>query len=156
MTLLLWRSFVDDGGGLPPPEVIPPDPPPDTPPPGDDNDAVTTATEQIRWLRRAAGVNNEQTRTRHSAAQLAMETGVGLSSGLGSDPLVMLRWSDNGGHTWSNTHTAPMGAQGQFKARALWRRLGQGRNRVYEVSGTDPVKVAILDFYIAGEAERRG
>src|SRR5690606_31683344 len=32
--------------------------------------------------------------------QLDMETGVGLSSGQGSDPQVMLQFSDDGGHTW--------------------------------------------------------
>lgn len=112
--------------------------------------------EPIRWLRRTTPINDEQRRTRHTAAQVAMETGVGLSSGQGSDPLVMLRWSNDGGHTWGNEHTAPMGAMGTYSTRVLWRRLGQGRNRVYEVSGTDPVKVAILDFYLAAEGERRG
>ena len=62
-------------------------------------------------------------------------------------PRVMLRWSDDGGHTWSNEHWADMGAIGQFSHRVFWRRLGMTlklRDRVYEVSGTDPVKVAIM------------
>ena len=59
----------------------------------------------------------------------------------------MLRWSDDGGHTWSNEHWASMGKIGVYGARAIWRRLGMTtklRDRVYEVSGTDPVKIAIL------------
>ena len=62
-------------------------------------------------------------------------------------PRVMLRWSDDGGHTWSNEHWADMGEIGQFSHRVFWRRLGMTlklRDRVYEVSGTDPVKVAIM------------
>jgi hypothetical protein len=62
-------------------------------------------------------------------------------------PQAMLRWSDDGGHTWSNEHWRSMGAIGQYGYRTIWRRLGMTeklRDRVYEVSGTDPVKIAIM------------
>jgi hypothetical protein len=65
----------------------------------------------------------------------------------GANPEVMLRWSDDGGHTWSNEHWASMGRIGQYGRRVFWRRLGMTlklRDRVYEVSGTDPVKVVII------------
>jgi hypothetical protein len=65
----------------------------------------------------------------------------------GANPEVMLRWSDDGGHTWSNEHWRSMGRIGEYGARTIWRRLGMTtkiRDRVYEVSGTDPVKIAIM------------
>ena len=65
----------------------------------------------------------------------------------GADPQVMLRWSDDGGHTWSNEHWSSMGRIGVYGHRVFWRRLGMTlklRDRVYEVSGTDPVKIAIM------------
>jgi hypothetical protein len=65
----------------------------------------------------------------------------------GADPKVMLRWSDDGGHTWSNEHWVSIGKVGAYGHRAIWRRLGMTlklRDRVYEVSGTDPVKIAIV------------
>jgi hypothetical protein len=65
----------------------------------------------------------------------------------GANPAIMLRWSDDGGHTWSNEHWSYMGRIGQFGRRVFWRRLGMTlklRDRVYEVSGTDPVKIAIM------------
>ena len=65
----------------------------------------------------------------------------------GYDPQVMLRWSDDGGHTWSNEHWNSMGKIGAYGTRTIWRRLGMTekiRDRVYEVSGTDPVKIAIM------------
>ena len=103
-----------------------------------------------KWLRswRALppGQNNLK-RTAHHALQLDAQTGVGLNAGQGSDPQVMLRWSDDGGHTWSNEHWRSMGLIGQTGYRTIWRRLGMTtklRDRVYEVSGTDPVKIAIL------------
>lgn len=65
----------------------------------------------------------------------------------GADPQAMLRWSDDGGHTWSNEHWRSMGKMGKYGYRTIWRRLGmtmQIRDRVYEVSGTDPIKIAIV------------
>ena len=62
-------------------------------------------------------------------------------------PQVMLRWSDDGGHTWSNEHWKTMGGVGEYGTRVIWRRLGMTdklRDRVYEISGTDPVKIAIM------------
>jgi hypothetical protein len=65
----------------------------------------------------------------------------------GIEPQVMLRWSDDGGHTWSNEHWKSMGRSGQYGYRTIWRRLGMTtklRDRVYELSGTDAVKIAIM------------
>jgi len=103
-----------------------------------------------KWLRswRAlpTGQNNLNRTAQHSL-QLDCQTGVGLVTGQGSDPQVMLRWSDDGGHTWSNEHWRSMGKIGETGYRTLWRRLGMTlklRDRVYEVSGTDPVKIYIM------------
>lgn len=103
-----------------------------------------------KWLRswRAlpTGQNNLKRTAQHSL-QLDCETGVGLNLGQGSDPQIMLRWSDDGGHTWSNEHWANIGKIGEYYKRVFWRRLGMTlkiRDRVYEVSMTDPVKIAIM------------
>ena len=66
---------------------------------------------------------------------------------VGVAPQFMLRWSDDGGHTWSNEHWAGGGAVGAYGTRIFWRRLGMTlklRDRVYELSGTDPIKIAIM------------
>jgi hypothetical protein len=103
-----------------------------------------------KWLRtwRALGPGkNDLKRSAQHSLQLDVESGVGLNTGQGDDPQVMLRWSDDGGHTWSNEHWSSMGKIGQFYKRVFWRRLGMTlkiRDRVYEVSGTDPVKIAIM------------
>ena len=78
-----------------------------------------------------------------SSELLLTETGITVTSA----PSVMLRWSDDGGHTWSNEHWRSMGTVGEYGYRTIWRRLGMTlklRDRVYEVSGTDPVKIAIM------------
>ena len=98
------------------------------------------------WRAIPAGQNNLNRTAQHSL-QLDCESGVGLNTGQGSDPQVLLRWSDDGGHTWSNEHARSLGAIGATGQRVIWRRLGMTlklRDRVYEVSGTDPTKIAIV------------
>ena len=78
------------------------------------------------------------------AANFSKYPGYAIGS---TDPRVMLRWSDDGGHTWSNEHWASTGKIGEYGKRVIWRRLGMTtklRDRVYEISGSDPVKIAIM------------
>jgi hypothetical protein len=94
-------------------------------------------------------------RTAQHTLQLDCQSGVGLNLGQGQDPQVMLRWSDDGGHTWSNEHWISMGKIGEYGYRAIWRRLGMTtklRDRIYEVSGTDPNKVVIVgaELFLSG------
>jgi hypothetical protein len=103
-----------------------------------------------KWLRTWRALEtgkNDLKRTAQHALQLDCETGVGLNGSVqGSDPQVMLRWSDDGGHTWVYEQWRSMGKIGEYGYRAIWRRLGMTtklRDRVYEISGTDPVKIAI-------------
>ena len=80
-----------------------------------------------------------------------------LASTIGANPKVMLRWSDDGGHTWSNEHWVETGKIGQYGRRAIWRRLGMTmklRDRVYEVSGTDPVKLTLLGAELRASGTR--
>jgi hypothetical protein len=86
-----------------------------------------------------------------SSDKLITEDGAYLLSGITQIPIAppqaMLRWSDDGGHTWSSEHWTSMGRIGEYGHRTIWRRLGMTlklRDRVYEVSGTDPVKLAIV------------
>ena len=103
-----------------------------------------------KWLRSWRALptgQNDLKRTAQHSLQLDCESGVGLVTGQGSDPQVMLRWSDDGGHTWSNEHWKSIGKIGEYYSRVIWRRLGMTtkiRDRVYEISGTDPVKIAIM------------
>jgi hypothetical protein len=76
---------------------------------------------------------------------------------VGANPQLMLRWSDDGGHTWNGERTTSMGKIGDYGTRVIFRRLGMTtklRDRVYEISGTDPVKVAIMgaELQISGTA----
>ena len=104
----------------------------------------------IRWMRRTAHICTEQVRQVHDRLQVDAEVGVGLTldTSQGYDPQFWARWSDDGGHTWSNDHQMAMGKLGQYKYRAFLTRLGQTRDRVYEVAGSDPVKIALVSAYL--------
>lgn len=78
-----------------------------------------------------------------SEVQVHFEHGVGLTTGQGSDPKFILDWSDDGGNTWSNEKTVEIGKIGEYRKRAIWRRLGAFRHRVFRLTYTDPTKFTI-------------
>lgn len=118
-------------------------------------DDAGTPQKALRSWRALPPTSAGVKRTTQHSLQVDIESGVGLNTGQGSDPQMMLRWSDDGGHTWSNEHWVTMGKIGEHYRRVIWRRLGMTqklRDRVYEVSVTDPVKLAITgaDIQVSG------
>lgn len=99
-------------------------------------------------IRRAPHVAEELKWIFYQSAILDLETGLALATGQGSNPQVMLRWSDDGGHTWQPYITATAGLIGQYRMRAQWQRLGRSRDRVFEVRCSDPIPWRLLDFYM--------
>jgi hypothetical protein len=77
-----------------------------------------------------------------------METGVGITgTGQGSDPVVVLRYSDDGGNIWSNEIEAKMGKIGEYNTRVGFTKLGSSFARIFELKITDPVEVVIMAAY---------
>lgn len=112
-------------------------------------DYYTDNTDAITRLRSAPHLTKGLKRAFCSKFQLDMETGIGLDGGVqGSNPTVMLDFSDDGGHTWSSESWALAdaggGSIGDYKKRVIWRRLGKFRDRIFRVQITDPVKVVLI------------
>lgn len=82
-----------------------------------------------------------------SRLEVEFKRGVGLVSGQGSDPQAMLRYSVDGGRTWSSELWQPLGKIGEYGVRAVWQRLGQGRSFVFEIAVSDPVEVVMVAAY---------
>lgn len=114
----------------------------------------TDAGAPIRRVRRTPHLWLKATRERMFFSQLQVEftPGVGLQVGQGSNPQVMLRYSNDGGFTWSNEYWASIGLVGNTKNRAIWRKLGQARDRVWEINFTDPVQADIIGATIYAQA----
>ena len=108
--------------------------------------------QPIRRIRRAPHITSDLQRQYFHELQIQFQPGVGLSTGQGEDPQAMLRWSNDGGSTWSNEYWTTIGKQGKYLNRAIWRRLGFSRDKVFEVSISDPVKAVIVSANLKAEA----
>lgn len=105
----------------------------------------------IPCIRRARHITDNLRRGFFHSLQLQFQPGVGVAVGQGSSPQAMLRWSDDGGFTWSNEHWVTMGAMGAYLNRAIWRRLGWARDRIFEVMITDPVYRVLVSANLEAE-----
>lgn len=108
-----------------------------------DLDTFTDDGNILPLIRSAPHITNDVKRVLFQALELTMQTGVGLATGQGDDPQAMLRWSDDGGYNWSNETWASFGRIGATKTRVRWTRLGMSRDRIFEVTITDPVRRVI-------------
>lgn len=79
----------------------------------------------------------------HDRLELDMDVGNGLESGQGSDPVVMLDISNNGGVDFRALPNRSIGTTGQYSKRVHWDGLGRSRERVYRIRCTDPVPFVI-------------
>jgi hypothetical protein len=109
-----------------------------------DPEVFSEFNETLRSSATSAPIAQENKRIAHYRLELEFETGVGLSTGQGSDPQVMLRWSNDRGRTWSNEHWRSLGRMGRYGTRAIWNRVGSSRGRIYEYAITDPVRRTLI------------
>ena len=117
-----------------------------------DPNNYTDNGQTIRRLRRAPHLVTDLQRQYFDEFQIQFQPGIGLtgittpvnSEVVGADPQAMLRWSNDGGSTWSNEHWATIGKIGKYQNRIIWRRLGWSRDRIFEVVVTDPIKAVIV------------
>ena len=112
----------------------------------------TDNNDTIRRLRRAPHLVSDLQREYFEELQIQFQPGVGLTGittplngeVIGANPQAMLRWSNDGGSTWSSEHWASIGLIGKYQNRIIWRRLGWSRDRIFEVVVTDPIKAVIV------------
>ncbi len=83
--------------------------------------------------------------------ELLLETGVGLISGQGKDPVIMLSFSDDGGRTFSTEMWGTVGRLGEYQYKVEWFALGSFESRVLRIKTSDPVHYSIYDA--AGDIE---
>jgi hypothetical protein len=103
-----------------------------------------------KWIRSWRAPSSQMKRVIHHKLTLDCEVGVGLTGG--AEPTVMLKYSDDGGHTWSSElwRSLGIGSIGEYSKRVVWNRLGmtKGQPRIYELSGTAAVKTVLLGVYL--------
>ncbi len=93
----------------------------------------------------------------HSELEMGMKVGVGLTTGQGSDPLMMLEYSDDSGRTWVSLPNKSIGAIGRYRDKVKWDRLGSTNSaRVYRGAVSDPVEVQITNTQVRVSGGRIG
>lgn len=103
-------------------------------------------------VRRAPHMWDQENRARirYSRLQIEFKPGSAPVTGTYIDPKAILSWSDDGGQSFGNTHMASIGKTGETKNRVMWRRLGIARDRVFQVSVSDPVNRDIVGCSVMG------
>jgi hypothetical protein len=125
-----------------------------------DKNNYTDNGQYTRRLRRAPHLVTDLQRQYFDELQIQFQPGVGLTGittplnneVVGADPQAMLRWSNDGGSTWSSEHWTSIGKIGKYKNRAIWRRLGWARDRVFEVVVSDPINAVIISANLKATA----
>ncbi len=110
---------------------------------GDDNG------EPISRVRDGHYIHSDRTRIFHHALEIDFETGTAAQGA--DEPQAMLTWSDDNGRTWSSEQWRGLGAVGEYDKRAIWRRLGQSRQRIYRLTIADTARTAVIGAFLRGD-----
>jgi hypothetical protein len=108
----------------------------------------TTTMVPIRRLRRSPHLSNLQQWVYHRFLQIDVNAGVATVTGQGSAPQLMESHSDDGGYTFSNERLMNCGVLGDYRHRAYLQGLGRSRDRVYQITDTDPVPRVLLNAMV--------
>lgn len=92
-------------------------------------------------------ITDEERRIRISSFHLDMEEGTG-DPNVTDDARVWLSYSKDGGHHYTDEVSTTFGDLGDYKKRAIWRRLGWGRNWTFKIRTWSPNRVIIKGVYV--------
>jgi hypothetical protein len=112
--------------------------------------SLTTYSENeltIQRRRVTQIIHNERNRFTIHSRETEMRAGVGLVSGQGSNPQMMMRISSDGGITYSGWRNKPFGKLGEYRRRAVYKRVGEFLQYNEEIMITDPVPVCMTAGY---------
>jgi hypothetical protein len=81
--------------------------------------------------------------------EVVLKTGVGLTTGQGSDPEIMCEYSDDSGLTWISLPNKKIGQIGKYRTHVRWTKCGSTDSaRVFRMSISDPVEVSVVDTQV--------
>lgn len=92
----------------------------------------TTPVQYDKDLFRLAGVDRIDLR-------------IGINAHSETSPQVTMRYSHNGGHTWSDHLSRNIGETGEYAKPVTWNRLGVGREWVFEFVIVEDMEFTIID-----------
>lgn len=88
-------------------------------------------------------LNKFGSRVAMNKLHLIMRTGVGIETGQGSNPVVMLSLSIDGGETWTQEYQVSIGSGGKYQTKVEWYHLDSFYDGTIKIRFSDPVFVSV-------------
>lgn len=124
-----------------------------------DVDTYTNNSETIQRQRVTSSINSklfgvQGKRVQMSRFEVIMESGVGLISGQGESPQIIMEVSYDGGRSWVSKGFASVGKLGQSTLRVQLYSLDSFYDAIFRITTSDPVPFEIysaaIDLRLAG------
>ncbi len=115
--------------------------------------AYDEAGTTITRIRACPHMSEKQQRISVYSLELDVSRGIGIISGQGSDPGIILEVSRDGGRTFIDKGSESMGVMGEYQKRCRWNLLGQARDWVFRITVTDPIEHVIMGAFALVEVE---
>jgi hypothetical protein len=114
-----------------------------------DSDTFTDNSDPIRWETTLPPFHNNHEPFTVGKVVIDCQTGVGLSTGQGSDPQIFYSISEDAQTLGDNERQASVGKIGKYNHQVQFFRNGRYRDSVYiRLAGSDPVRWVISNIWI--------
>jgi hypothetical protein len=120
-----------------------------------DLDTYNDDGNEIRRIRSFPHMVEDGNRIAYRMFQADMEAGHPSSMEPETPPEIRLRFSDTKGNSWSQHISTTLGFRGQYGSIARWHRLGQARDRVFEISWSADCRTALNGAFIDAQSGKR-
>lgn len=110
-----------------------------------DPDVYTDNGDPIVRLRTFPHMIKNGDRVIYNTFQVDMVTGT-IEDAV--DPIITLRWSDDGGESYKNPVSQSMGLTGEYLTCINFNRLGMARDRIFEISWSANMKTALNGAFV--------
>lgn len=113
-----------------------------------DFDTFTEYGTEMQFIRVSQTFHAEGSQFSLDRVQVLCEAGVGLTTGQGSDPKIILALSKDYGKTYGNQKPRSLGKLGERTQRSIWRQQGLYRQCTLMLIISDPVRRYVMDLYV--------
>lgn len=96
--------------------------------------------QSLQWKRVCPVLDNSNELFTITEMEIELSAGTATRTGSGSNPKLIMKYSVDGGHTWSKNIEAGVGERGEYDKRVIFGPCGTSRSFIFEVYGSDPIK----------------
>ncbi len=111
----------------------------------------STDDGNVRLLKRTSSIfQNELKYISVYKLEFDVNSGFGNATGQGNSPILMFKYSTDGGNTFEDEEFISLGALGKYDERVQINNLGTSRNWVISFSISDPIDIIIMQAVVHG------